>query len=298
MRTTQSTRRARRQAAAARRTARTASHAALDMRHRLSARARRGGGGGSSVVSAGVDELETSVDSVARFASVDSVTPAASVDSDSLALGRGFRRGGGGFRRACRASRSLDRLRRARSPRGIVGRNGLHEVDRCRAAPASFRPRPPVERRDFRPSTSSLRCRIGRFRAGVTPRASACVRCPVLSLSTTSCIATIPISEKASRPIHRRPRISLSRSARRREPVRTACAGPAAAERRGLRAGRAGPETLRGLARAARGRGAGRSARIAGARTWAIGSRQPARDRCSRATSGKRRWRAGSCFTS
>jgi hypothetical protein len=36
---------------------------------------------------------------------------------------------------------------------------------------------------------------------------------PVLSSSTSSCIATIPISAKASRPIHTRPRISLSSTA-------------------------------------------------------------------------------------
>ncbi len=43
---------------------------------------------------------------------------------------------------------------------------------------------------------------------------------PVLSLSTSSCIATIPISAKASRPIHRRPRISLSSKALLERPSR------------------------------------------------------------------------------
>jgi hypothetical protein len=36
---------------------------------------------------------------------------------------------------------------------------------------------------------------------------------PVLSLSTSNCMATIPIKAKASRPIHKRPRINLSKKA-------------------------------------------------------------------------------------
>lgn len=81
---------------------------------------------------------------------------------------------------------------------------------------------------------------------------------PVLSLSTSSCMATIPIKAKASRPIHKRPRISLSTKALLEMPSRawtprSAMPGVAPAEARLL----PGAERLREgeLGRAGRFRG-------------------------------------------
>src|ERR1700691_434992 len=79
---------------------------------------------------------------------------------------------------------------------------------------------------------------------------------PVLNLSTSSCMATIPIKAKASRPIHRRPRISLSKKALLDKPSR-ACA-PRSAMPGVVPAGpRLGAERLRAgeFGRAGRSRG-------------------------------------------
>ena len=100
---------------------------------------------------------------------------------------------------------------------------------------------------------------------------------PELSLSSETCIATIPMSARPTRQIHARPRSSRSTtrwsgSARRRsrspESVRTR---PGAVTALGLATGRAGPETRRAGragARWVRARAAWRCWAVAAAIRW------------------------------